>query len=205
MSTCIRIWARGLYQNIMTCSKSKCAESGTCKQMQIWCSCNGNLQRQWGPHLYANPLPPEKLSCTQCEPEMEGRIYLTECNVNSQLQLRLRGCLQINLLIIFRGNELWECSEELKTDKIVEGEERNKILKHQGKIWRRGDNRRSAGVKRIFKKCWVKTDGQKKKKKWRRKGETERRNERMVNGRERKSRAFFSLLSLVFCKSSSGR
>lgn len=29
--------------------------------------------------------------------------------------------------------------------------------------------------------------------------------QRMRNGRERKSRAFFSLLSLVFCKSSSGR
>lgn len=44
-------------------------------------------------------------------------------------------------------------------------EERNKILKHQGKILRKGDNGRRARVKRIFKKRRVKTDGQKKKKK----------------------------------------
>lgn len=50
-------------------------------------------------------------------------------------------------------------------DKIVEGEERNKILKHQGKILRDEDNGRSARVKRIFKKRWVRTDGQKRKKK----------------------------------------
>lgn len=36
-------------------------------------------------------------------------------------------------------------------------------------------------------------------------GKADRRNERIRDGRERKSRAFFSLLSLVFCKSSSGR
>lgn len=45
------------------------------------------------------------------------------------------------------------------------GEQRNKILKHQGKILRKRDNGRSARVKRIFKKDRVKTDGQKKKKK----------------------------------------
>jgi len=36
--------------------------------------------------------------------------------------------------------------------RMVVGEERNKILKHQGKIQRRGDNGKSSRVKRIFKK-----------------------------------------------------
>lgn len=49
-----------------------------------------------------------------------------------------------------------------------------------------------------------KTDGQKQKNK-RRQGDADWRKERMGNGREGKSRAFFSFRSLVFCKSSSGR
>lgn len=53
----------------------------------------------------------------------------------------------------------------MQTDKIVVCEERNKILKHQGKILGKGDNGRSARVKRIFKKGWLKTGEQKKKKK----------------------------------------
>lgn len=81
-------------------------------------------------------------------------------------------------------------------------EDRNKILKHQGKILRRGDNGR---VKGIFKKCWVKTDQQKEEEEMKEDGEADSRNERMGNGRERKSQEFFSLLYLVFCKSSSGR
>lgn len=93
------------------------------------------LQKWLGPCLYGTP--PEKLSRIQCEPEMERGICFSNCY--SKSQSLLRSGLQTYLLTISRSNGF---SKELRRDKVVVGEERNKTLKHQGKIWRGGDNGR---------------------------------------------------------------
>lgn len=90
---------KGLHHNIMTCSKSKRAESGTCKQMQIRCSCKGNCA-----HVCMAPL---LKSCHAYNVSLRCREgCILQCNTNSQLLLRFSGGLQIYLLTICTGNEL---------------------------------------------------------------------------------------------------